>query len=465
MRRSLLTLMFALVLAPIASAQGGPEPRPGDEVGNHTVRPGETLRGITKLYLGTEDLWRENYRLNPDLADPDLLSIGRQLRVIINRELPPRVARVIEVSRKVNKKPQPAPWTAARRGDLLREQDGIRTFRKASTNIEFDDGTRLSMTEDSLIFLRRVGATLTGIKQETIEIVTGQADLVARPERPGASDIEILIGGTTARPKAGAGGVAEGRLRKDESGGAQLMVYAGESQVESGGAEVSVPKGMGTTVEEGKAPNPPERLLPAPRLTDDGDSWPYPNPRFRWQEVKGAEAYVVEVCPDRDCNLRLEQAKVTTTAWSATALPVGEHHWRVTAVSASGLDGFPAATRPVAILGDKEDLEAPVVAVQIEGLGRSASADTVVLGAGGRLRLEAHDDVAGVAEVTYRWGDGGWQTWQDRSLDPPNGDGPHRLDFQATDNIGRESQMWSVEVTSDRQGAEPPTPVRVETTP
>ncbi|MEM7480557.1 MAG: FecR domain-containing protein [Acidobacteriota bacterium] len=468
-RRMLPTVLLAALATPLAlaaqtdtSTPRDPQPRSGDEVGWYTVRPGDTLRGITQRYLGTESLWRENWRLNPDVANPDFLPIGKQLRVILNRQLPPRAARIVQVSRRVEKKPQPNPWTDARQGDLLREADGVHTFEQSSSEIEFDDGTRLTMTEQSLIFLRRVGKTLTGVSQETIEIVEGQADLVSRPEKPGSSEIEIVIGDTTARPRPTAAGVAEGRLRRTE-GAAQLMVYEGVSEVAAAGQSVEVPRGMGTSVEQGKAPSPPEKLLSAPRPTPAMDRWPFANPRLSWRAVGGASSYVVEVCGDADCGELLERAEaLEETAWQAGVLPTGEHFWRVTAVAPSGLDGYPSRPRPLTILNPRPDLEPPAVAVRVEGPGRAFEDGRVQLSPGGSLSLEGQDDVSGVEEIRFRWNDGPWTAWSGQRLTPPTGEDGQRLEVQATDRVGRVSRNWAVTVESAPPALEPPVPERAE---
>lgn len=458
------TLALSALAAPLAAqppAAGeeavseAPAAREGDRLGWHVVRPGETLRSITRRYLGTTTLWRENHRLNPQIVNPHFLLPGQRLRVILERDLPERSAEVTQVARKVEEKPQPHDWQAARRGDLLAERDGVRTFERSSAELTFDDGVRLAVTENSLVFLQRLDQTLTGVQQETVEIVEGQADLAARRRPRQVSDIEIVVGGATARPRPGGDGRAENRARAAGEA-AQLMVYAGESEVEAAGATVDVPRGMGTVVPEGEAPAPPERLLPAPRLTAPaaGESLAFANPVLRWQPVAGAAHYTVEVCGDPNCGELVARAAGLAAAeppsWQPERLPARELHWRVTATAASGLDGFPASARLLTVGGDEDRLP-PVVAVVRRGAGVAAG-DRVVLGPGGTLVLSARDDVSGVAEVRYRWDGGAWTVWRGEELRP----GGERLEVQAVDRAGRRSQIWAVTVELDEEPPEPP---------
>ena len=295
-------LLLALLLpAGAALAQGGAAP--AGTTFWHTVRPGETMELIATRYLGSLPLWREIHRLNPDIADPNRIEPGQRIRIpLLQRDLP--AATVHRMSRQVEEQPSPIPWTAAQVGDVLVERDGVRTRQKSSTELRFTDGARLTVTEDSLVFLRRSGTALRGVERKAIEIVEGQADLEARsaPSAP-APEVEIVIGATKATAGPGRGGTAQTRARRSTEGGAKLMVYGGESEVEAGGAKVQVPQGMGTSVAASGPPSPPEPLLPAPRLTDPaaGAERACADPALSWQAVPEAASYVVEVCRDAGC--------------------------------------------------------------------------------------------------------------------------------------------------------------------
>jgi hypothetical protein len=455
-------------LAPATSGVEAQEPPAGQEaaveekadtLGWHVVREGETLEGITEYYLGAGRLWPENWQLNPDVEDPHLLHPGQRLRVIIERRLPPRSAQVTKIGRRVDDKFHPYDWQKATIGDLLKQQDAVRTHRRSSAELRFDNDTRLLVTEDSVVFLRAVESTVTGVQRESIEILEGQADIETVPTRPGTHEVEILVGEVTAKPKSGATEVGQARARQASGGGAQLMVFKGESEVEAAGAVVSVPKGMGTSVAEGAPPSPPEKLLPAPQVRSPkaGSSWDYANPPFSWQEVAEARSYVVEVCADRDCGKLVERATgLADTSWVPDALEAGDLYWRVTAVSASGLDGFPSKAIAFRINSGRSDTEPPAVAAVLFGAGQVDGGGRLHLGGGGSVALAAQDDAAGVAEVLYRWDGGEWRTWQGEKLEPSDDTDLHLLELQATDRIGRRSGLFAFEVQRDASSPRPP---------
>jgi hypothetical protein len=336
--------MVAAVVLWMALAQEA-APAPSDQdVGWHDVVAGETLEGITAHYLGTSERWRENWKLNPDLANPHMISPGTRLRIIMSARVP--TARIRGVSRRVEEKPHPEPWVPAKVGDTLKARDGIRTYRQSSAELGFEDGSQLRINEESLVFLREVGQKVEGASRQSLEIVEGQADVEARAEVNALPpDIEVIIGQAKARTRATPGTSAQARTRKTGAGAAQLMVFGGEAELAAEGKSVTVATGMGTAAEAGKPPQAPEKLLPppAPLHPMKGAAYEHSNPLFTWAAVEGAALYVVEVCRDAACGQIVDRVTgLSQTSWTPRSLPLGELHWRVTAQGASGLDGFPS---------------------------------------------------------------------------------------------------------------------------
>jgi hypothetical protein len=438
--------LAALVLGAAAGFAAEP-PAPPLSVGWHVVAPGETLEGITERYLGDPNRWPENHKLNPGIQNPHKLTPGQRIRILLPA---PRAAELKKLERKVETKPDPQPWSPAHVGARLKERDGIRTFQQSSAELAFDDGGSLVLNENSLVFLRETELRETRVKRDTLEVIEGEADLAVRAAPKGhGREIEIVMGNSKASQKSGAEG-AQTRARLAKAGDAQLMVYRGQTDVEAAGKRVAVAKGMGTSVPKDGPPREPEKLLAAPG-TGGPLTFDYANPRLTWKPVEGATAYTVEVCRDASCGQLLARAtSLKETAWSAEPLPAGEHRWRVTAVSASGLDGYASEAAPLTIRSERADLEPPaVVAVPLGGTGASATEEGLEIGPDGRVALEARDDVSGVAWIRYRWDGGAWQTYDGGPLSPPDG-ASHRLDFEATDHAGRTSRTHSLKL--ERKG-------------
>lgn len=407
-------LSCALVLCGLLAAAGSvraaapapplPATPPPDMVtGWHIVRPGETLEKITARYLGSSDLWRQLAQINPEIADPNKLEPGQRVRIYLQRK-DMAVARVAQLSRKVEAQASPIPWEDAHLNDLLVERDGVRTYPKSSASMAFTDGMLLLVTEDSLVFLQRTGGALHGVERKSVEIVQGQADVEARPAAgrtaPPAAEVEIVLGNARATARTDRTGAVQTRARRAEGGGAKLMAYGGDADLEAGGAKVQVPQGMGSSVAASGPPAPPEKLLASPRATGpaDGAEVACANPSFSWEEVPTAASYIVEVCRDPGCAALVERATgLTGTAWRPQALPAAPLYWRVTARSLSGLDGYPGATSKLAVTSTLADTQPPAGTLALTG-PQVTIGDTLFAGPGAQLDVVATDAESGLAE-------------------------------------------------------------------
>jgi len=398
LKNALLTIVVATCAVTAASAQIVPE---GYDEGTHIVRAGDTLRGITRAYLGSEDLWERNWRLNPQVKDPDRLFPLQRLRILLAPQIARPTARLITISGDVEGKPAPNDWNRSLEDDLMLERDGIRANEDSSTVMRFTDGSELTLRDKSTVFLRVAGRSLRGIEQRSVEILEGQADLAA-VTLPQEAEIEIVIGGAVATPMTGDSGGIEARARRVGAGGAQVMVFEGLSEVESGGTTVTVPQGMGTAVSEAGPPAPPEKLLSAAvgLMPAPGEQFELERSRFSWEAVDGAADYTVELCRDSSCgDLVRRQTAIGENAWEVSDIPPGEYLWRVTAVSGSGLDGYASEARPVQIIENRRDHEPPTGRFVVSG--QSVDVDGMTYyGPDLDIRFEVEDEATGIDSVT-----------------------------------------------------------------
>ncbi len=372
----------------------------------YMVRPGDTIEGLTVRYLGSRDRWEENAELNKDrFPNPHKIDPGEHIRLLVPPELPADGALVREISNQVEDQPTPLSWTDARRRELLRARDGVKTGEQSSAELEFADAS-LVLTEESIVFIYEE-KTREQVDRTQIEIQVGQADLAGTADTSESTgQFEIVLGDATATPRASEDSALQTRARRPKDGGAQLMVYSGESELEAAGAKVTVDTGMGSSVPEGEAPKPPEKLLPAAADLDPaaGSGLATPRPAFRWAPVEGARDYTLEVCRDASCGALVERVvELAEPSWQPAGLPVEKLYWRVTAVSPSGLDGYPSEAVSFEILSAVEDTEAPEIQVGFTGpqlAPRSGLNDRWILGLGMEVEVEVEDAVSGVGEWT-----------------------------------------------------------------
>lgn len=411
--------------------------------GWHTVRPGESLWAIAARYLGAETEWKTIHALNPGIKDPHRIAPGQRIRVQIAAEYASDVAKVVKISRRVEEQLTPHPWTASSVENLLNPRDGMRTFEASSSEILFADSSRLTVSEDSLVFLGRAGAVERQVRRDEIEIVMGQGDFDGPVD---ARNREFVVGGS--RMKAAPGDIIQTRLRRADGGNSQVMVYEGEGAVESGGASQQVERGMGTQMKDGEVPAPPERLLPAAELLgpEEGSEWRVANPPFRWRPVEGAAGYVLEVCGDKECGrLVARVAEINEAEYRTAELEVGSFFWRVTPVSLSGLDGYPSATEGFTILSIGPDSTPPVI--QTEFTGTQIERDgTLYLGVGAKLEVAIEDHESGLERT--------WAELDGEAVELETASGPwelgrHTVMIKARDRVGNESATERLEFVYD----------------
>ena len=338
-------LALAVLLGGLAAARAGADEPP---IGWHIIRPGDTLRGLSQQFLGDAEAWRRLHELNPRILDPNWIYPGRRVRVPIARPSARPNAQVTALAKRVEARPMPVEWLDAGSGDLLLERDGLRTYEGASASLLFDDGSTAVLSEDSLVFIRRQTPATAPSPRKEIEIELGQAEFETRPGKDlPAPEIEVVVGPTHSTMR-GTGGGSLSRHRRDGDN-ARVMLYRGAGEVRGASGVVALAEGSGTSVGADGRPTAPERLLAAPILVAPADGAEPPGGapiELRWREVDGAVSYRVELCLDPACTLAAASPQILRrTYYTLAERPRKLVYWRVAAVSANGLDGYPSAAR------------------------------------------------------------------------------------------------------------------------
>jgi len=410
-----------------------------DTTTTHIVKSGENLNSITRLYLGTDFLWTENWKLNPEIKNPNLLKIGQKLTVIKERIIPAETATMREIINNVEKKLTVGDWHQAKSGDQLEQKEGLRTLKGSSTLLEFNETSSLKILEYSQVFLKSRKTSLRGTDSSTIEIIEGDTELKWEPLNVKSSEIEIISGSTKLTPKNNNGTVTALRTGIADNGNSVVSVYEGNSNVESGGANVSVKKGMGISVKQGEKPPKPKPLLKSPKIDFELTKMTinYTNPILQWNQVSNSKQYLVEICADQKCNKVINQIKTEKTQNQINNLnKSGIYYWRVAAVSEDDLVGFKSNTNILAITQNKADISGPAIAIDILGKHKVRNNNTVIA-PNSTLKVLSTDQQSGLEKLYYRWNNGTlvFMNNQKSLIKPEMGN----LTIQATDKLGNES--------------------------
>ena len=403
---------WCIGLCLIVSVGANAAPVYDDRVEDYTVIAGDTISGITKRLLGEETFWEDNWKLNPQVRDPNLLKIGQRLRIITSRKVIAEAAQVVEAVNRTEKMLARPSWQPATSGDTLGSGQGLRTREKSTAELRFNAESSLRLGEFSQVFLAQKETTLRGIDRGSIQVEQGDVDLVFTPLDKPKTRIEIIAGPSTTTPVISAGKPTELRTGTTADGGSRVMMFAGNSDVSAGGSAVAVNQGMGTRVPDSGPPMTPEKLLDAPLVAESTQSWNYSNGKLHWSAVGAAAGYVVTICADAECSEIRQRAQVVSSALSLQVmpLPIGTSHWRVHAVSANGLDGYPSASAMVEVTDARPDLDPPMLALQPLSGFVDGPDGAVRLGPKALLQPVAHDEQSGVLRIEIRY-DSDWATW------------------------------------------------------
>ncbi|MEM7355684.1 MAG: LysM peptidoglycan-binding domain-containing protein [Acidobacteriota bacterium] len=438
-----LPVFILLLASQPAWAQDDTKGAESRDFGWYIVRPADTLRGLAARFLGSEDRWQEVWKLNQDIVDADRIYPRQKIRLPLPTKTPATGALVRQLANRVEDQPTPLSWNDAQENEVLRARDGLRTFESASADLVFPDQTRLVVTEKSTIFIGEEAPAQEAVDRTQIEIVLGQADLEGASVSADTSQFEIVLGDAKATPRASGNQAVQTRARRVGEG-AQLMVYSGESQLAAAGAELTVGTGMGSSVAEGEPPTPPEKLLPAAEglVPEAGARLATPRPTFHWQPVDGARSYTLEICRDPRCGALFQRVQeLTEPSWAPDKLPVEQLYWRVTAVSPSGLDGYPTSGRGFEILSAVEDRTPPGIRIAFTGPQRVAPRQGLnehwIVGPGMAIEVEVDDNSSGVESWTPSI-DG--EAIAPAALQGPWVDGEHTVGVAVTDRAGNRNE-------------------------
>lgn len=328
-----LCLLIAVLSATPATA--------AEQYWTYTVRPGDTIWGLTEKHCTSVLHWKRIQRINklPDTPARGILP-GTRLRFPIDiLKYQPVSARVrlfrgsAQVSR-VNG--ESLPVTA---GLELHSGDRLQVAEDSNVTIRFADDSELLVLGGSEIVFDSLSAYGdTGMVDTRIRLQSGQVNTRARKQRGGGSRYEIITPAAVAAVRG-----TEFRVSADsDKPVARSEVLEGNVAVSGEGASRDVPAGFGVLAKAGVPPSAPKPLLPPPDLAPQLavlDRLPL---EFNWDAVDKAQKYRFQVADSSAFDSLLVNAVSGSTRGYYEDLPNGQYALRVRGIDADGLEGVDA---------------------------------------------------------------------------------------------------------------------------
>lgn len=243
-------------------------------------------------------------------------------------------------------------WENAAQGDLLKELDGLRTMFESFANLDFTDGSTVTIEPGTEAIIRRSRIDKLNESADT-EITLENGSLLAKLSASGKSKSKYLLNAGPSQSEL----KSQNFYAEAEGGGiAKLTNYEGSAIVNANDVSITIQKNEGTLVEEGKDPLPPVKLLAAPGLAwNSTDSVIYrANIIFPFLGVDGAEEYHIQYSTNPNFDENVSSITTTQTLVDLQDLPLGTTYVRVQASDTLGLKGpYSKTTRIIRNIDNK----------------------------------------------------------------------------------------------------------------
>jgi hypothetical protein len=256
-RAWLCSLAVFLLVAPVVaeSADPGPEWR-------YTLRPGDTLIGVSARYLARPADWPRVQRHNR-IANPYRLVPGSALRIPLAwLRHAPAPAAVVAVTGQVRLRLPDDTERALQAGDRLAAGASLSSAANSSATLRFADDSVVVLQPGAHMTLDTVSVYAGGGMVDTrLRLQQGRLDVGANPRRKPGGRLQVITPSAVAAVRGTRFRVAaEPRVTREET-------LEGEVGLTAVGQRVAVMAGQGSLAEAGKPPHPPVALLPAPDVS------------------------------------------------------------------------------------------------------------------------------------------------------------------------------------------------------
>ena len=303
----------------------------------YTVQPGDHPWNIAQRFLKGASYGQQLSRLNR-IANDHRLQPGTQLRIPSEwLKLQSSRVRLQAVQGDAVVLSGAAGSHAAVQGEILPAGSSLRTAARASATLEFEDGSRVLVRQDTEVRLvQSQQRVLSESRLFNLELLYGALENIVKPDADPTARFEI-------RSPSAVAAVRGTQFRVSAtSQQTWAEVIDGSVLVSNGAGQSAISAGSGTFTEAGRAPGSPIPLLAAPDLSAIPErlerlpiDWPLP-------AVAGAVRYRTQIAPDERFEVITSDEVSTPARLRALNIADGDYVLRVRAIDASGLEGISA---------------------------------------------------------------------------------------------------------------------------
>jgi hypothetical protein len=350
----------------------------------YRVRPQDNIWDLSGRYVKPDIPWQKVQEYNK-VADPYHLVPGSRLSIPVAwLRVQPADAKVVAV---IGSAHVQLPGHAGEEAITPNMQLGygahVVTSAQASLTLEFADGSRVLVEQDSSLDLDRMSAYgRTGMVDTRLRLQRGRIANSVTPMTGSAAHFSVETPGTISSVRG-----THFRVAADAAAGrSQTEVLTGLVDVSGHRRHTLVAKGFGVAAANDAPPSRASSLLPAPDLHCPPaaiDTVPYD---LGWQPLNGATRYRIQMAANPRFEALLFDRQVDGADVELPDLPNGDYALRVRGVDANHLEGADAVC-PIHVTGH---LKPPLII--------SPQPGSVVRGERPRFRWTESEQAS-----SYRW--------------------------------------------------------------
>lgn len=344
---AILTHSLGLVLLLWHGSLSAQTPGYGEQVIQWRVRTGETCEDVSKAIYGTAKHRGLVQRYNRVACVP-----GAPLEEGLTLVMPAKVterppAKLTSVKPEAQSRAPGGSWSQAATGQELPARSSVNTLSAGRAGIQFPDGTKVFLAENTLVVVYGTASQSAVSKSEAPTPVLLEAGEVKAGLSALRGEVEV------ATPDGGVvGATSKDAVVSLVKGKTNVSVFDGKARVQNAGTTVEVPKNFGTKFLANKPPDPPRPLPPAPGWT----SAPLPvvlamaeagDLRASWASVPDAKLYRFEIARDAEFDdlVVREQVEADVLSFRAEKFPPGNYFVRVRAIDNDDFLGIATVAR------------------------------------------------------------------------------------------------------------------------
>ncbi|GJL81322.1 MAG: hypothetical protein DHS20C01_09560 [marine bacterium B5-7] len=359
----------------------------------YTVRSDDTLSSIGRDVLLDSKSWADVANIN-SISKPYAIIPGQVLTIPHDwLTIVPARARVVKSSGKAQMSAvESGHVKPLKPGVALAAGDRINTNEKASATIGFDDGSKLTIAENSnleIIEINRIGKS--GYSQIVVNLIEGRGEADINPEGLANHTFDVHTPSATTS-------VRGTRFRINaQSDQTFSEVTEGRVFVVNRNGVIKLGEGYGVVTRKNNAPSQPQELLPPPDvsfLPDRISTLPY---TIALPSNEGILGYRVQLARNNLFTILAYDSAASDQLLIDTDVPNGRYAVRVRAIDDKGLAGLDAMAEievdahPLA----SRDVE-PADGAVIYGSSLTARWQP---GEGHKVRLDAGTDLLGEGSI------------------------------------------------------------------